>query len=95
VHYAGPGVRGIAPDEVEVGWAIAEARQGRGIATEAVQAAVADAWERVAVPVLVAYIRPDNAASLRVAEKLGMERDGECVTRSGDPALLFRLRRRS
>ena len=54
--------------------------------------AIADAWERVAPPWLVAYIRPDNAASLRVAEKVGLRREGEGLTRSGEPMLIFRLR---
>ncbi|HSP72064.1 MAG TPA: GNAT family N-acetyltransferase [Gaiellaceae bacterium] len=92
VNYAGAGIKGIAPDEVELGWAIAEEQQRRGLATEAVRAALADAWERVAPPWFVAYIRPDNAASMRVAEKLGMRREGEGLTRSGEPMLVYRLR---
>ncbi|HEY6053860.1 MAG TPA: GNAT family N-acetyltransferase [Gaiellaceae bacterium] len=92
VNYAGAGITGIAPDEVELGWAIAEPWRGRGLATEAVRGAIADAWERVAPPWLVAYIRPDNAASLRVAEKVGFRREGEGLTRSGEPMLIFRLR---
>jgi RimJ/RimL family protein N-acetyltransferase len=93
VNYAGAGITGIAPDEVELGWAIAEQWQGRGLATEAARAAIADVRERVAPPWLVAYIRPDNAASLRVADKLGLRREGEGLTRSGEPMLIYRLRR--
>lgn len=56
------------------------------------RAALADARERVAPPWFVAYIRPENAASLRVAEKLGLRREGEGLTRSGEPMLIYRLR---
>src|SRR6478752_6094695 len=46
IHYAWPGVTGISTDEVEAGWEIVEALRGRGLATEAMRAAIADAWER-------------------------------------------------
>lgn len=93
VHYAGPGVTGIRPDEVEIGWTVATGARGRGIAAEAARAAVADALERTDAPWLVTYIRPANAISIKVAERIGMRRDADGLTRSGDPALIYRLRR--
>lgn len=96
VHYAGPGVTGIEPHEVEVGWTVAEADRGRGIAVEAGTAALDDAFER-ATPNhhgwIVAYIRPENAISQRVATRLGMRHEADGRTRSGDPMQLWRLRR--
>jgi RimJ/RimL family protein N-acetyltransferase len=93
VHYAGPGVTGIEPNEVEVGWAVVEHARGRGVATEAALAAVADAWARTDAPWLVAYIRPENAMSIRVADRLGMRHVADGLTRSGDPMLIYRLPR--
>jgi len=93
VHDAGEGIGGIEPDEVEIGWTVAPGRRGLGIATEAARAAASDAFERVRPPHLVAYIRPENAASLRIAASLGMRDDGEGTTRSGDPMRIFRLPR--
>lgn len=93
VHYAYPGVTGIGTDEVEVGWSVEQALRGRGFATEAMRAAVADAWTRSGADRLVAYIRPENAASLRVAEKLGFAVRAQGLTRSGDPMTVFELRR--
>ena len=84
---------GISTDEVEAGWEIVEALRGRGLATEAMRAAIADAWERTGADHVVAYIRPDNAASLRVAEKLGFRFRAHGLTRSKDPMLVFELRR--
>jgi len=90
VHFAGPGVTGIEPDEVEVGWTIAEADRGRGLAFEAARAAIEDAFERVRPPWIVAYIRPENGVSIRLAERLGFTHVGDGLTRSGDPMGLYR-----
>ena len=95
IHYAGPGVTGIEPHEIEVGWTIVETRRGEGLASEAGRAALDDAFERARPNHhgwIVAYIRPDNAASIRVAEKLGMRHEADGLTRSGDPMLLYRAR---
>jgi RimJ/RimL family protein N-acetyltransferase len=91
VHYAGSGIGGIEPDEVEVGWVIADDAQNRGLATEAMTAAIADAWTRARIDHVVAYIRPWNQASIRVAGKLGFRVRGEGRTRSGDPATVYVL----
>lgn len=96
VHYAGPGVVGIEPHEVEIGWVTIEEHRGRGIAAEAARAALGDAWEHASPNHhgwIVAYIRPENAASIRVAEGLGMRHEADGITRSGHPMRLYRSRR--
>ena len=95
VHYAGPGVTGIEPHEVEIGWTIAESRRGNGFAIEAGRAALEDAWDRARPNHhgwIVAYIRPENAASQRVAARIGMRHEADGLTRSGDPMQLWRAR---
>ena len=92
LHFAHPGVTGISTDELEAGWDVDEALRGRGLATEAMRAAVDDVWSRAGATHLVAYIRPENAASHRVAEKLGFVVRGAGVTRSGDPMSVYELR---
>jgi RimJ/RimL family protein N-acetyltransferase len=57
---------------VEVGWRLARAAWGRGLATEAARAAVAFGFEEHAMAEILAIVDPENARSLRVAEKLGM-----------------------
>jgi RimJ/RimL family protein N-acetyltransferase len=67
--------------EVELGWALLRDHWGRGYATEAA-AAVRDAtWTDLDPQRLVSLIHPDNARSIRVAERLGarFERDVESV----------------
>jgi RimJ/RimL family protein N-acetyltransferase len=59
---------------LEVGYHVGTAWQGRGLATEAAAACRDLARERIAVGELVAITHPDNRASQRVAEKIGMHR---------------------
>ena len=56
----------------EVGYHIVRTEQGRGLATEAARSCVELVRERFAPTLLTAIIHPENAASRRVAEKLGM-----------------------
>lgn len=56
---------------VEVGYAIAEARHGLGLATEAVAAAVRWALADLGLPEILGVVAADNAASRRVLEKAG------------------------
>jgi RimJ/RimL family protein N-acetyltransferase len=59
-------------DEVEVGWVLAPAARGRGIATEAGRACVEWGFRDFALPYVTAMIAPDNDASIAVARRLGM-----------------------
>ena len=56
---------------LEVGWLIARERWGEGLATEGARAAVDFAFGRRLAGRLISAIAPENAASIRVAEKLG------------------------
>lgn len=58
--------------EVEIGWRLAPAAWGRGLATEAASAARAHARERLGLARLISIIHPENVRSQRVAAKLGM-----------------------
>lgn len=73
---------------IEVLWAIDPERHGEGFASEAAVAAFELAAE-LELDEVYAMILPSNAASLRVAEKIGMERTGE-VAHAGLDHVLFR-----
>src|SRR5437868_2752591 len=60
LRFAGEGIEGIAPDEVEAGWWVTEDRRNEGIATEAMQVAVADLWARTEIETVTAYISGEN-----------------------------------
>ena len=53
------------------GGSLDRSRWGEGLATEAARLAAAWAWETLEVDQLIHLIRPDNHASIRVAERLG------------------------
>jgi ribosomal-protein-alanine N-acetyltransferase len=59
----------------EIGWAISSARQNRGYATEAARALMAFAFGTLCCHRVVATCQPENVASWRVMEKLGMRRE--------------------
>ena len=61
---------------LEIGYILAPAQQGRGLMTEAMQAILAHCFEELAVRRVQALIHPDNAASIRLAERLGFRCDG-------------------
>ena len=60
---------------VEVGWRLARAAWGQGLATEGARAALAFAREALPGERLVSFTVPANVASRRVMEKLGLVRD--------------------
>ncbi|REJ76340.1 MAG: N-acetyltransferase [Acidobacteria bacterium] len=59
-------------NEVEVGYAIAKTKWGKGFATEAAAAMVDHAFSELRLDYLVAVAYPENEASIRVMKKLGM-----------------------
>jgi ribosomal-protein-alanine N-acetyltransferase len=56
--------------EVHVGYKIARSSWGRGFATEAAQEWVRQGFEELDLRRIAAFIHPENAASIRVVQKL-------------------------
>jgi RimJ/RimL family protein N-acetyltransferase len=65
--------------EPEIGWALMAGAEGRGIAFEAAQAARNHAYRTLGWETAISLIDPDNARSIKLAERLGavFERDFE------------------
>ncbi len=57
--------------EHEIGWLLYDGHEGKGYATEAARAAMGWAFGPFSLNTLVSYVDPPNAASVRVAERLG------------------------
>ncbi|HHW1954702.1 Acetyltransferase (GNAT) family protein [Pseudomonas aeruginosa] len=60
---------------VEIGWRLAPAYWGRGLAREAAETALDFAFERLRLPEVVAFTTPPNRRSWGLMERLGMRRD--------------------
>jgi RimJ/RimL family protein N-acetyltransferase len=60
----------------EIGYGVAEHRQGAGIATAAVNELVKKCFSESPLRKLLAYVHDENIASCRVLEKVGFAREG-------------------
>jgi RimJ/RimL family protein N-acetyltransferase len=76
-------------DTPEIGWILRPEKHGLGYATEAIQALIAWANGRFKIPELACIIHPENAASLRVADKCGFHFSHDTVFHD-DPAKVFK-----
>ena len=83
-----PDVRGVP----EIGWALASHAQGRGLATEALRAALAWGDAHLDASRTIALIDPDNAPSLRVAENVGYRKLRDDVVGGRSTAIFVRER---
>lgn len=67
--------------ETELGWSLVEEARGKGLVTEAAEAARGYAYGTAGLATLVSYIKPDNTSSQNVAKRLGCTYEGEIEIR--------------
>jgi [ribosomal protein S5]-alanine N-acetyltransferase len=86
------GDAGLHPlgDDIELGYTLARGAWGRGYATELGRALLAYAFDVLGAPRVLAQVEPENTASRRVLEKLGM-REVDTRTAYGRPHLLYEV----
>lgn len=72
----------------EIGWALAPGARGKGYAAEAARCAIQWMFATHAPPRLISLIRPDNTASIKVAEQLG-ERHLKNIEWHGQPCAVY------
>ena len=65
---------GFMPKD-EIGWRLARAFWGHGLATEAATAALADGFDRIGFDEIISITVPANARSRRVMERIGLTHD--------------------
>ncbi len=88
--HGAPGVNDVnAPDALELGWSVFPSDRRKGYATETAKALMDWATDVHGIRRFISATTPDNAASLRVHDKLGFVRTGQVV----DGELIFELRR--
>ncbi|MBD9371775.1 GNAT family N-acetyltransferase [Rhizobium sp. ARZ01] len=74
---------------LEAGWMLDPSAQGRGYATEALKTLISWAEDRFPGKIMSCIIHPDNAASMRVATRLGF-RETARTSCNGDVVLFLR-----
>ncbi|MDO8211869.1 GNAT family N-acetyltransferase [Conexibacter sp. CPCC 206217] len=85
------GQPGVRAGDVEIGWRLARDRWGRGYATEGARAVRDHAFAQLRLARLVAFVRPGNAGSMRVMDKLGMRLEKEGLCNYGRPMRIYAL----
>ena len=82
-----------ARGSVEIGYAVEEACQGAGLATEAVEAMSRWGLEELGLTEVLGIVGTDNVASRRVLEKAGFVRIAESVDGRSNPVIVYRRAR--
>jgi ribosomal-protein-alanine N-acetyltransferase len=89
----GPAIQSIdGVDEVEIGYDLAKHHWGRGLATEAAAAAIEHCFAVLGMTRVISIIAPDNAPSLRVAQRLRMTHERDIEWRKGTFRLYAKAR---
>jgi [ribosomal protein S5]-alanine N-acetyltransferase len=77
----------FSPRTHEIGWVFHKTHHGKGYATEAALALLEYGFESLGLHRVISTCQPENVASYRVMEKLGMRREAhfrKCLHRGGD-----------
>ncbi len=75
---------GYSPDDVELGYGLRKPFWSKGYATEVARGLVRKAFTEHGAACVVAMVRVDNLASVRVLEKAGLRRAGTPVALEGE-----------
>jgi len=78
--------------DVELGYSLARAHWGKGLATEAVRAAVRFGFENAGLERIIAVVSPENTASWRLLEQIGFVHEKK-ASRYGSDVVYYGIRR--
>ncbi len=92
IGIAGLFVRDELDGVPDLGYALLPNWTGEGYAFEAATAVLDDADDRLGLPLLYAIVSPDNSASIRLLEKVGMRYEKQIDMDGVDTALYSRKR---
>jgi RimJ/RimL family protein N-acetyltransferase len=77
----------------EIAWGLAPAARGKGFAVEAARATIDWSFAHFPLDRIISLIRPENAASRRVATRLGERRTEERFAPFDEPCDIWEMRR--
>lgn len=72
------GLRPVPYSHCEIGYRLDEAHTGQGYATEVLEYLIPIVQKDLHLHRMLAYIRPENTASIHLIERLGFTREGLC-----------------
>jgi RimJ/RimL family protein N-acetyltransferase len=79
--------------ERELGWVLFDGFEGKGYAFEAATTLRDFAFNTLGWTTVVSYIDPDNARSIKLAERIGAKLDKDAATPNGEGCLVYRHNR--
>lgn len=85
------GLKRLDDGQVDVGYRFFRRHWGQGYATEAARACLEHGFRALGLPVIIAHVMPENAASRGVVRKLGMRQLPGLHDCQRESALLFEL----
>jgi RimJ/RimL family protein N-acetyltransferase len=86
-----PDNQGQATEDYEIGWHLRRDRWGKGYATEAAREILNYGFQSLQLPIIYAVVKPENLASVRVTQRLGMMPMGLTQKYYGVELALFAL----
>ena len=86
-----PDHQGQATQDYEIGWHLRRDRWGKGYATEAGREILNYGFQSLQLPIIYAVVKPENLASVRVTQRLGMNPMGLTQKYYGVELALFGL----
>ncbi|MEH1942189.1 MAG: GNAT family N-acetyltransferase [Nostoc sp.] len=86
-----PDKDGLPTQDYEIGWHLRRTSWGKGYATEAGRVMLNYGFSVLNLPVIYAVVKPENHASIRVTERLGMKPLGQTNKYYGIKLFLFQL----
>ena len=84
LNHVGPEAIEIMGDEVEIGWWLDPGYWARGLATEGAIALRDEGFGRIGLDRIIGRWRPENVASGRIMERLGMTFERDATGRHGE-----------
>jgi [ribosomal protein S5]-alanine N-acetyltransferase len=78
-------------DAVDIGYRLLPEFWGQGLATEACRATLAFGFETIKLNEIIGLVMPENKASIRVMEKVGMTPEG-LIQYDGDDAIKYSMK---
>jgi RimJ/RimL family protein N-acetyltransferase len=78
---------------LEIGWTLKQEVWGQGYAQETARAAMDWAWQNLDTPKLISVIDPNNAPSIKVAERMGMHFSHDHLLFGTTPTLIYAIAR--
>jgi ribosomal-protein-alanine N-acetyltransferase len=78
--------------EIEFPYLLDKHYWGRGLAIEAVSQTIVLGFEKYKFPHIIALINPNNVASVRVAEKIGMKYERDVIYKDFGQVAMYGLR---